>query len=54
MRYESSANEMGEKVQWDVVMVLRRVERWRDISVRGGVMMKEWKHAYMEMEGGGD
>lgn len=44
---------MRDKVKWDVGMVLRRVERRSDISVRGGVIMKEWKHGYMEMEGGG-
>lgn len=44
---------MKEKVKWDVGMVLRRVERQRDISVRGGVIMKEWKHGYMEVEGRG-
>ncbi len=41
---------MREKVKWDVGMVLGRVERWRDISVRGGVIMKEWRQGYMEME----
>ncbi len=41
---------MREKVKWDVGMVLRRLERWRDISVRGGVIMKEWRQEYMEME----
>ena len=34
---------MREKVKWNVGMVLRRVERWRDISVSGGVIMKEWR-----------
>lgn len=26
------------------------MERWKDISVRGGVIMKEWRQGYMEME----
>lgn len=41
---------MKEKVKWDVGMVFRRVERWKDISVGGGVIMKEWRQGYM---GGG-
>lgn len=44
---------MREKVKWNVGMVLRRVERWRDRSVRGGVIMKEWRQGYMEVEEGG-
>lgn len=34
---------MREKVKWNVGMVLKRVEIWRDISVRGGVIMKKMK-----------
>lgn len=43
---------MREKVKWNVGMVLRRVERGRDISVRVGVIMKGWRQGYMEVEGG--
>lgn len=44
---------MREKVKWNVGMVLRRAERWRDISVSGGVIMKEWRQGYGGGKGGG-
>ena len=53
MRYKSGGNERREKSEVGCRNGVRRVQRWRDISVRGGVIMKEWRQGYMEMEGEG-